>query len=126
MKPAKKSAPTSPLERVAALCLALPGAVRADRGRHADFRVRGKVFAYYLDDHHGDGIVALCCKTARGENRDWISADPERFYMPAYIGVQGWVGFRLDVKPVPWNQAKELIVDSYRLAAPKRLIALLD
>ncbi len=123
MKRSKK--PDSSLDRVAELCLALPEAQQNVRGNHADFRVRGKVFAYYLNNHHGDGIVALCCKCSRGENVDWVARDPARFYLPAYIGKQGWVGFRLDVKSVPWKQAQELIADSYRLTAPKRLIALL-
>ena len=55
------------LAELTAICLTLPEAVRERRGSHADFRVRTKVFAYYLDDHHGDGIVAVCCKTARSE-----------------------------------------------------------
>jgi predicted DNA-binding protein (MmcQ/YjbR family) len=113
----------SPLERLAELCLALPGAERIDAGHHSSFRVRGKVFAYFLDDRHGDGIVGCWCKTSRGENRDWIAADPRRFYMPAYVGVRGWVGIRLDVHPVRWKQVGELVTDSYRLVAPRRLAA---
>ena len=113
----------SPLAKIAAICLALPEAERNDRGSHADFRVRNKPFAYYLDDHHGDGRVALCCKTARGENRDYIAADPKRFYSPPYIGPRGWVALRVDIKPVPWGTVRDIIGDSYRLTAPKRLLA---
>lgn len=93
-------------------------------GRHADFRVRKHVFAYCLDDHHGDGIVAVCCKTPRGENADWVRSDPTRFYLPAYIGPRGWVGLRLDVGEVDWREVADLVADSYRLTAPKRLAAL--
>ena len=59
--------------------------------------------------------------TARGENADWVEASPSRFFLPAYIGARGWVGLRLDVKPVDWEQVAEFAVESYRLAAPRRL-----
>jgi hypothetical protein len=52
-------------------------------GSHATFRVRRKVFAYFLDDHHGDGIVSVCVKTRLGENLDLVKHDPVRFYLPA-------------------------------------------
>jgi predicted DNA-binding protein (MmcQ/YjbR family) len=111
------------LKRLSAICLALPETARERRVSHAAFRVRSRVFAYYLHDHHGDGIVAVSCRTARGENRDWVSADPPRFYLPAYIGPRGWVGLRLDIAPVDWRQVAEFVVESYRLAAPKHLAA---
>lgn len=112
------------LARLTALCLTLPEAKRALRGRQAAFRVRNRVFAYYLDDHHGDRIVALCCKTARGEQTDWVAADPSRFYLPAYIGPRGWVGLRLDRGRIGWREVADLVRESYRLVAPRRLAAL--
>jgi len=111
------------LTRLTRICLALPEATREMMGQHAGFRVRKKVFAYFLDNHHGDGIVAVTCKTALGENAERIAADPERFYMPAYIGPKGWLALRLDIGPVDWNEVAELVVESYRLVAPKRLAA---
>ena len=53
-----KAAEDARLERLTALCLSLPEAERSLRGDHADFRVRKKVFAYFLNNHHGDGIVS--------------------------------------------------------------------
>jgi len=119
-----KPAKDDPLARLAALCLALPEATREDLGRHASFRVRKKVFAYFLDDHHGDGIVSVCCKTALGEHRDLAAADPARYYVPAYIGPRGWVGLRLDAGAIDWSEVAERIAESYRLVAPKRLALL--
>lgn len=112
------------LARLTRICLALPEAKREITGSHASFRVRKKVFAYYLDNHHGDGIVAVCGKTALGENVDLIAADPARFYLPAYIGPRGWVALRLDTGDVDWDEVAALVVASYRLVAPKRLAAL--
>ena len=64
------------LRQLSKICLSLPEATRRDLNDHADFRVRGKVFAYFLNNHHGDGIVSVCCKSALGENVDRASREP--------------------------------------------------
>ena len=107
------------------ICLALPEAERTYTGQHARFLVRGKTFAYYLVDHHGDGIVGITCKAPPGAAEAMIASDPTRFYRPDYLGPRGWVGLRLDHEPVDWTEAAELLADSYRLIAPKRLSSLL-
>jgi len=114
------------LERITALCAALPEVTRALRGDHADFRVRGKVFAYFLNDHHGDGIVSVCCRAELGENVDRASSEPERFYLPAYIGARGWFGLRLDRGRIDWREVENILQLSYCLAAPRRLAALVE
>ena len=112
------------LTRVTKICLALPEASREILGgRHAGFTVRKKTFCYYLNDHHGDGIVGINCKVLPGDNTVLIAAGPKKFYMPAYIGNRGWVGLRLDTGKVDWDEVAELVTHSYRLIAPKRLAA---
>jgi hypothetical protein len=111
------------LLRLSAICAGLPEVERAIHGRHADFRVRKKVFAYFLDDHHGDGVVSVCAKTELGENVDRVHADPVLYFLPAYIGPKGWVGMRLDVGTIDWRMVENLVKLSYCLAAPKRLAA---
>jgi predicted DNA-binding protein (MmcQ/YjbR family) len=113
-------------ERVTAICQALPAAEHQDQSDHTIYRVRGKVFAYFLDDHHGDGIVSVCVKSERGENVDRARLDPERYYLPAYIGPRGWFGLRLDRGRVPWTEVAEVVERSYRLTAPKTLLKKLD
>ena len=107
------------LRRFTSICLALPEATRELMGRHASFRVRKRIFAYFLDDHHGDGIVGINCKVLPGDNRALIASHPTKFYMPAYIGPRGWVGMRLDNGKVDWDEVEELVTHSYRLVAPK-------
>jgi predicted DNA-binding protein (MmcQ/YjbR family) len=110
------------LDRLTRICLAQDGAECARHGSHATFRSRKKVFAYFLDNHHGDGMVAVACKVNAGDNAELVRAQPERFYLPAYIGPRGWVGLRLDVGKVDWAEVKELVGESYRLTIkPKRL-----
>ncbi|HWW28799.1 MAG TPA: MmcQ/YjbR family DNA-binding protein [Steroidobacteraceae bacterium] len=118
-KSAKREEQT--LKKLSQICLALPETVRRDSGDHADFRVRGKVFAYFLNNHHGDGIVAVCCKAALGENVDRASREPKRFYLPAYIGPRGWFGLRLDGAGIDWSEVRNLVELSFGLVAPKRL-----
>jgi len=109
------------LAQLTALALALPEARRVIGGRHAQFLVRKKTFAYFLDDHHGDGIVAVTCKVLPGDNKALAEAQPRRFYLPAYIASRGWVALRLDVGKIDWAEVKELLHGSYALIAPKRL-----
>jgi predicted DNA-binding protein (MmcQ/YjbR family) len=111
------------LRRLTEICLALPKAEREAMGEHAGFKVGKKVFAYFLNDHHGDGIVGLWCKVIPGENAALIAANPKRFYMPAYVGPRGWVGLRLDVGRVSWKEVAELVRCSYGLVAGKKLAA---
>ena len=95
------------------------------QGDYATFRVRKKVFAYFLNNHHGDGIVSVACKALPGENTALAAAQPDRFYLPAYIGPKGWVALRLDIGNVDWEEVAEPVTASYRSIAPKRLVALL-
>jgi hypothetical protein len=62
-----KSGEDPRLARLTKLALALPQTTREGRGSRAQFLVRKKTFAYFLDNHHGDGIVALTCKVLPGE-----------------------------------------------------------
>ena len=111
------------LKRVTKVCLALPEATCERKGSHAAYAAGKKIFAYYLDDHHGDGILAINCKVLPGENTMLVASDPKRFYMPPYIGPRGWVGLRLDVGEVDWEEVAELAAVSYCQVAPQRLAA---
>jgi predicted DNA-binding protein (MmcQ/YjbR family) len=109
------------LTRLSKICLALPEAARQDCGSHATFLVRKKTFAYFLNNHHGDGIVSVACKALPGENSALAAAQPKRFYLPAYIAHRGWVALRLDTGDTDWEEVTELVKCSYRLTAPKGL-----
>jgi hypothetical protein len=116
------------LERLREICLALPEATEKPFGGHTDptWRVGDKIFAMYSDNHHGDGMVSLQCKAPPGAQEVLVSGDPERFFVPPYVGHSGWVGVRLGVAPVNWSVLASLITDSYRMTAPKRALKQLD
>jgi predicted DNA-binding protein (MmcQ/YjbR family) len=109
------------LRLLSAVCLALPDAERTLCGAHADFRVHGKIFAYYLKNHGGDGITAACVKARLGEHVQHVQRAPTRFYLPQFIGRRGWFGVRLDLGDIDWDEVKALVAVSYNLAAPKDL-----
>ncbi len=111
------------LVRLTKICLALPETTRYLHGQHAGFLVRKKKFAYFLNDHHGDGIVSVTAKVIRGDNTALVSANPARFYLPAYLASSGWVALRLDAGEIDWDEVAELVAGSYRLLAPKSLSA---
>jgi predicted DNA-binding protein (MmcQ/YjbR family) len=113
-----KAAEDARLARLTKVCLALADATRECKGDHASFRVRKKVFAYFLNDHHGDGIVSVCAKVLPGDNTALVSAQPDRFYLPAYIGPRGWVALRLDRGTIDWKEVADLVAGSYQLTAP--------
>lgn len=110
------------LRRLTEITEALPETARELSGRHAIFRVRKKTFAYFLDDHHGDGIVGVSLKVPDGEAEVLMSANPDRFYRPSYTR-KGWIGLRLDSGNPDWELVSELVTDSYVATAPKRLAA---
>jgi hypothetical protein len=117
----KSSADDKRLTRLTEIAIALPEVRRQIYGSHAQFLVRKKTFAYFLDNHHGDGIVAVTCKVLPGENKALVDAQPDRFYLPAYIASRGWVAPRLDRGKIDWREVKELLRGSYEMIAPKRL-----
>ena len=122
---ARKPIQQDRLRALTDICLALPDATREDKASHAAFLVGKKIFAYYLNNHHGDNIISVCCKVLPGENQFLVQSDPRRFYLPAYIGPRGWIALRMDLATLNWSEVKELIRGSYLQMAPKRLVAML-
>ena len=108
-----------PLTRLRKICLALPQAREQETWGEATFRVRGKIFVVAREDD--EGVATFSCKAPPGSQHVLVNADPERFYVPPYVGHKGWVGVRLDGEP-DWDEVAEIVRRSYRLVAPKRLL----
>jgi phosphoribosylglycinamide formyltransferase-1 len=113
------------LTRLIKISSTLPETAIERHGSHAAFRVRKKIYAYFLNNHHGDGIIAVTCKVLPGDNTALAAANPSRFYLPAYIASKGSVALRLDLAKIDWTEIKELMQGSYLQIAPKRLSAAL-
>jgi hypothetical protein len=114
-------------ERLVKICRKLPEVSHDERGDgHIAFMVRKKIFAYYLFDHHGDGMIAFCCKSTLAEQRRLIRNDPESLFVPAYLGARGWVAIRLDLDEVDWSTIDDLAKCPYQSLAPRKLAALIE
>ena len=114
------------LDRLRALCLALPEATeRLSHGEPTWF-VRDKTTFVMFADRHHDDRVGFWCAAPPGAQESLVSADPEHFYRPPYVGHRGWLGVYLDVDGVDWTHLAEIVDEAYRQVAPKRLVAELD
>jgi predicted DNA-binding protein (MmcQ/YjbR family) len=122
-RPAKRT----PLTRLRGICLGLPEAHEVIAWSEPTFRVRNKMFAVYASEntHHGDARPAVWCKATHVDQDFLVRAEPQRFFVPPYVGPSGWVGVYLDRSP-DWIVIADLLTTSYRLVAPKRLTAQLD
>jgi len=112
--------------RVRELAMALPEADEViSHGMPCFGIVKGKKFAYFTEDHHGDGKIAILVKISGGdEQAALIELDEDRYYRPAYFG-DGWVGIRLDLGDTDWDAIGEWLRKSWLAVAPKKLAGLM-
>ena len=112
-----------PLPKVRELCLALPETTERLSHGSPTFFIRDKTtFVMFLEDHHGDGRIALWCAAAPGVQEELVETEPERFFRPPYVGHRGWIGVRLD-RDLSWDEIGQVVRDAYLQVAPKRLAA---
>jgi hypothetical protein len=87
-----------------------------------NFRVRGKTFATYAVNHHGDGRVALWLNAMPGSQDLHVRAEPAHFFVPPYVGPRGWLGVALD-QGIAWKRVAALVREAYEKVAPEELRA---
>jgi hypothetical protein len=108
--------------RVVKLVENLPEATVKEYGTHLSLEVRGKRFGWCLQDHHGDGRLALNCRVPSGANESLATSAPEKFHIPKYLGHRGWLGIWLDLRKIDWSEVEVVLVEAYRMTAPKSLV----
>ena len=104
-------------------CLWLPGAEEFISHGSPSFRVRGKTFATYVVNHHGDGRVAVWLNVGPDSQQLRVLTEPEHFFVPPYVGPRGWLGVILD-RGIEWNRIAGLIREAYEKSAPSELLRL--
>lgn len=114
---ARGRATAKSLDRLRAICLALPEAAEQQTWEIPTFRVTDKIFAMAHD------VGTVWCKAPAGVQAILVGAAPERFFRPPYVGHKGWIGLHLD-HGTDWDEVAALIRRSYRMTAPKRLAVL--
>ena len=105
---------------VRAVCLWLPEAEEFISHGAPNFRVRGKTFATYALNHHGDGRVALWLNAPPGAQALYVKEEPKHFFVPPYVGPRGWLGINLD-KGISWQRVARLAREAYEKVAPRKL-----
>jgi hypothetical protein len=110
------------LVRLRSICLALPETSERPSHGAPTFFVRGKrAFLMVMTNHHGDGRFAIWCAAPTGMQQMLVEADPERFFVPPYVGHRGWLGVRLD-RDVDWDEVAGIAEDAYAQVAPPKLV----
>jgi hypothetical protein len=112
--------------RVIVIVEGLPEGGVAAAGNHLSLEVRQKRFGWCLDDHHGDGRLAINCKAPRGVAEELANHAPDRFHIPKYVSHLGWLGLWLDTPQIAWAEVEAILAGAYRLTAPRKLIIELD
>ncbi len=108
------------MERLRAICLALPETSEKIAWGEPTWRVKGKLFAQLDNHHHGADHLAVWLPAPLGEQESLVFLDPQRFFRPPYVGPRGWVGVRIDRGP-DWKLVTSLVTQAYREVAPSRL-----
>ena len=113
--------PGDPLAFVRSVALTFPGSTERLSHGSPTFFAGKKTFAMYVDDHHGDGRLALWAACTQTDQQALLAENPEDFFHPPYVGHRGWIGIHLN-KTLADEEIAELVEDAYRLVATKTLL----
>ncbi len=109
------------VERVRRICMALPGTrEKLSHGGESWF-VGSRAFVMFMENHHGDGRIAVWLPVPRGMQEPLIESSPDVYFKPPYVGVRGWVGIQLGA--IEDDDLRFYIETAWELVAPKRLAA---
>jgi hypothetical protein len=109
------------LRRVRRMCSKLPETTEKLSHGAPTFFVRGKVYAMFANNHHGDGHIAVWIPAAPGVQEMLANTWTSKYFRPPYVGVRGWVGIELN--EVGDDELAAHILDAWKLIAPKKLAA---
>jgi hypothetical protein len=110
------------LAKLREICLAFPEtSERLSHGAPTFFVREKRSFLMLLTNHHGDGRFAIWCAAPDGMQKMLVEADPERFFVPPYVGHRGWLGVRLD-RGIHWDELTGIAEDAYADVAPAKLV----
>ena len=108
------------------ICLSFPESEEFVSHGAPNFRVKkGKIFAVYAQNLHGDKRVALWLNSPPGAQAAWVQAKARGeacnadYFTPPYVGPRGWLGVRLD-RSLCFSHVHDLVREAYVNTAPKK------
>ncbi len=122
----KPTASARQRKRIVRIVEQLPEGAAIAHGAHMSLEVRGKRFGWFLDDHHGDGRIAINCKASADMHEILHEIAPAQFHVPKYLGNRGWIGLWLDVDEINEAAVELALREAYSSVAPRSLRALLE
>lgn len=116
--------PEADIARLREIALALlKTAEKLSHGAPMFYIEKGKAFAYFSHNHHGNGETAVLVKTSGVEEQAMlIEHDPDLYYKPPYMGPSGWVAIRVGADDTDWDHVGDRVAISWELVAPRRLL----
>ena len=120
--------PSAPqvLEVVRRHAFVLPEATeRISHGSPCFFVGRAPQFATFVDHRHGTDSLGIWCAAPVGVQAELVETEPDRFYVPKYVGGRGWIGLHLD-RVLDEDELAAVLRDAYATVAPARLRARLE
>ena len=117
-----------PRSKIIEIMLEFPEAecISRNDNPHMSLEVRKKRFGYFLDDHHGDGRIAINCKTTDDVRTMLEAVVPHQMHVPKYLGSKGWIGMWIDSPEAEWGPVRDALLQAYKRTAPKKLLAELE
>ena len=110
------------LDHLREVCLGLPQVDERLNHGMPTFGIAGRAAFANLHEHPEDGRPTLWFKAGPGVQTELVEEEPDRFFVPPYVGPRGWVGLRLDVD-LDWDEVAGVVEEAWRMTAPKRLAA---
>ena len=108
------------LTKLRAICLALPNVKETISHGAPTFWSPKRTFATFADasNHHGNGRHAVWLLAAPGRQERMVRTAPDRFFVPPYVGVSGWIGVWLDAS-CDWDELADILKAAYEVAKAK-------
>ena len=107
------------------LCLAFPETKETSSHGSPDFKVKGKSFAYFVSNHHGDGRVGFWLRSPPGVQELYVQMNPQAYFVPPYLGKSGWLGVDLN-QGLSWTEVTARVHEAWVHRAPAALAQSLE
>lgn len=111
--------PSDVVARLRSVCLGLPESVEKQAWAGTQWRIRDRMYAHVLTVDFADGPVTVMTFRSSGPELDALRGAGHPFFRPAWGA--NLVGMVVDAG-VHWDDVAELVIESYCVLAPRKLV----